>query len=303
MNDPYSVLGVARDSDDETIKKAYKRLAKKYHPDISKEANADEKFKEVNAAFDVLKDPEKKKMYDTFGSTDGPPPGFGGGFGGGGPGGFSGFGGFEQGGGIDFEDVLSSMFGAGARGGGFHREARGRDQHTTMTLEPMLAITGGETTIVVPRGGGRSDTLKVRIPAGVEDGKTLRLRGQGAPPPRGGPAGDLHIKLQIPDHPRLRRRGKDLELDLPVTVVEAVRGAEVVAPTPTGEVKVRVPPGAKSGQKLRLKGRGVQAKSGHGDLFLVLQVQPPDVHSDAILEAIDALADGYSVDVRDSLKL
>ena len=307
MMNPYSVLGVSRDADEESIKKAYKRLARKYHPDVSKEPDADERFKEVNAAFDILKDPEKKRMYDTFGTTEGPPPGFGGGgpgFGPGGPGGPFG-GGFEshfEGGGVDLEDVLSSMFGAGGPGFG-RRTARGRDQRTTLDLDPMLAITGGETTVVVARGGGQRDTLRVRIPAGVEDGKSLRLRGQGAPPPGGGPAGDLLITLRIPEHPLLRRRGRDLELDVPITVGEAVNGAEVVVPTPTGDVRVRVPAGASNGQKLRLRGRGVQADEGKGDLYLILRPELPPVEGEGARAAIDALEQLYPGPVRAGLEL
>lgn len=297
--DPYRVLGVDRSADDATIKKAYKKLAKRYHPDLND--GSDEKFKEINAAFDVLKDPAKRKAFDTWGTTDGPPRGapHGGGFGGGGFGG----GGFGGGEGVDIDDLISSMFGMGGAAGGFRGQARGRDQHTTMELDPMLAITGGETTVVVPRANGGRDTLRVRIPAGVEDGKSLRLKGKGAPPPGGGPAGDLHIKLQIPDHPKLRRRGLHLELDVPITIGEAMNGAKIHVPTPTGEVQVRVPAGSSSGTKLRIRGRGVQAKKGPGDLYLVLRPTPPTSSDEAVLAAVEVLEAAYSESVRADLKI
>jgi len=294
---PYSVLGVSRTADDATIKKAYKNLAKKYHPDRNDSADAQERFKEVNEAFDVLKDPKKRKMYDTFGTVKGPPPG-----------GFPGQGGFGGSGfrvdadGVDIEDLLSSMFGMGGQRGGF-RQRPGRDQHTTMQLDPMLAITGGETTVIVPRPNGERETLRVKVPAGVEDGKSLRLRGKGQPPPGGGPAGDLHIKLKIPEHPKLRRRGKDLELDVPITIGEAMRGAAIQVPTPTGEVSVKVPPGASSGTKLRLRGRGVQSRKQPGDLYLVLRPTPPSSDDEEVLAAVEVLEQAYTQDVRGDLRL
>lgn len=303
---PYQVLGVQRTDDEATIKKAYKKLVRKYHPDVSKAPDADRRFKEVNEAWDVLKDPQKRKMYDTFGRTDGPPPGPppGSGFGGGFPGqGFGGFGGFGSEGGVDVEDLLSSMFGAGATGGRSKRETRGRDMRTSMKLDFMLAVTGGETTIVVPRAGGQRDSLKVKIPPGVESGKSLRLRGQGSPPRGGGPAGDLHIHLEIEPHAVLRRDGTDLEMDVPITLGEAIDGAAIVVPTPTGDVKVTIPAGATSGTKLRLKGRGVQARNGPGDLYLVLRPVPPAVQTEEQRAAVEVLEQAYDAPVRADLKL
>lgn len=303
---PYTVLGVSRTDDETTIKKAYKKLARKYHPDVTKEQDADRKFKEVNAAWDILKDPNKRKMYDTYGSADGPRRGgFGGQGGFSGRGGFSGggFGGFGDDGGVNMEDLLSSMFGAGATGGGPRRQAKGRDQRTTLNLDFMLAVTGGETTIVVPRGGGQRESIKVRIPAGVETGKSLRLRGKGLPPPQGGPTGDLHIELKVDRHPRLRRNGSNLEMDLPITIGEAVNGAAIVVPTPTGEVKVKIPAGAAAGAKLRLRGRGVQDKKRPGDLFLILRPTLPLIDTDEQQAAVDLLETAYTESIRADLKL
>jgi curved DNA-binding protein len=290
--DPYRVLGIPRDADEETIKKAYKALAKTYHPDLNKSPDASDRFKEINAAWDVLKDPGKRKMYDTYGSTEGPPPAGPGGF----PGGAQGF---SDLGGIDVDDLLSSMFGAGS---GFRRDARGRDQQASLELDPLMAILGGESSLSLGRPGGARETIKVRIPPGARDGGTLRLKGQGLPPPSGGPAGDLILNLKVPEHPRVRRvEATDLEMDLPVTVGEALRGAEIVLPTPTGEVKVKVPKGARSGQRLRLKGRGVPKPGKAGDLYLVVRPALPDGDGPEVQAAIDVLERAYRRNVREDI--
>jgi curved DNA-binding protein len=316
MRNPYEVLGVARDADQDAIRKAYKDLARKYHPDRNKDAGAEDRFKEVNAAYDVVGDEEKRKLYDEFGEIStrpgfdaekarqwsrqagGFPRGGGAGFPGGG-GGF-GFGGdFDFGGGADMDDVLSALFGEGA---GRVRRGRGRDQVAEMTVDPISAITGAETTIQVPRPDGTVESLKVRIPAGVNDGGTLKLKGQGLPPPGGGACGDLLLKLRIPDHPVLRRSGDDVEMDLPITVLEAVKGASVTVPTPTGPVTVKVPPGTSSGAKLRVRGKGVQ-KSTPGDLYLVLKIVIPASADAAVLEAAEKIEAAYGGDVRATLTL
>ncbi|TVQ91724.1 MAG: J domain-containing protein [Deltaproteobacteria bacterium] len=297
MKDPYTVLGVARDAEHDTIKKAYKKLARRYHPDVSKEPDADRKFKEVNQAWDTLKDPEKRRRFDTFGSTGGPIPG---GAGAGGPG-FSGFRvDFGEGEGIDLDDMLSSMFGAGASA---RRGRRGADHQAVLELTPMLSFTGGESTVSVGRPGGYTEDLRVRIPAGVTDGGTLRLRGKGGQPRGNGEPGDLILRLNIPEHPLLRRDGHNLELDLPVTLGEAARGAKVEVPTPTGEITVTVPAGATDGQRLRVRGKGVQRKGAPGDLYLVLRLRLPDVLDDEALRAIDNLEAKYSGSVRSEIKL
>lgn len=316
MRDPYDVLGVSRDADQEAIRKAYKQLARKYHPDRNKSPDAETRFKEINAANDILGDEAKRKLFDEFGEMS-TRPGFdadkarawsrasaGGGRAGGFPGGMGGGpGGYDFGGDVDIEDLLGSMFGAAAGGRGRPRARRGQDQQATMAIDPMLAILGGETIIQLPRPGGEAESLKVRIPAGVADGGKLRLKGQGYPPPGGGECGDLHIRLHVPAHPRLARDGDDLELEVPVTVLEALRGASIAVPTPTGEIKVNVPPGSSSGTKLRIRGRGVQRSGNPGDLYLALKVVVPDTSEEDAIAAAETLEKAYPGPVRAGLVL
>jgi len=198
------------------------------------------------------------------------------------------------------DDLLGSLFGAHGRG---RRPARGADIRTTLTINPLLAFTGGKTTFQMQSGsGGSAQTVKLTVPAGVKTGTTLRLAGKGSPPPGGGPAGDLHIRLTVPSHPLIRRIDNDLELDVPVTVLEALEGAHVTVPTPTGDVKVRIPPGSQTGRKLRLRGRGVQTKTP-GDLYLVIRPTIPISDDPEVLEAARSLANAHTTGVRDGLKL
>jgi len=293
MIDPYRVLDVGRDADADTIKKAYKKLAKKYHPDVNKDPSADERFKEVNAAFDILKDPEKRRRFDTFGSPDGPTPGHG-------PG-FSGFhADFDGDPAVDLDDLLSSMFGAGTSG---RRGRRGPDHQASLRLDPLTAFTGGETKVTITRPGDHREELRVRIPAGVTDGGTLRLPGRGGPGRGNAPPGDLILQLEIPEHPLLRRDGDNLQMDLPITIGEAVRGASVTVPTPTGEVSLRIPAASSDGTRLRLRGKGVQRRGRPGDLHVVLRVRLPKTLDDAALEAVDQIERCYQEDVRADLRL
>lgn len=299
MRNPYQVLGVPRDADADTIKKRYKQLARQYHPDVNKSADAPERFKEVNAAYDVLGDADKRKAYDQFGEAS-TRPGFDPRAG---AGGFGGFGGFDFGGGpVDMDDVLGSIFGAGGAGG-FRGPRRGRDLHARLTVDAMLAIRGGETQLRIERPDGTTDNLKVRVPAGVRDGGKLRLAGQGHPPPGGGPCGDLVVELQIPEHPVLKREGDDLELEVPISVLEAIAGATITVPTPTGDVHVTVPAGAQNGQRLRVKGRGVQKQGEPGHLYLVLRPMLPSQTNDEVLAAARTLEAAYEGDLRASLRI
>lgn len=301
MQNPYSVLGVARNADADAIKKAYKKLARKYHPDVSKEPGADARFKEINAAYDVLGDPEKRKNFDRFGEAStrtGFNPnqaGFGGfgGFGGGSPGG-AGFGGANN-----MEDILESLFGAG---GGGARPRTGRDQAVRISIEPLVAFTGGQRVLPINRPDGSVERLSVRIPAGVSDRAKLRLKGQGLPPAGGGPCGDLIVTVLVPEHPLLRRVDDDLEMDLPVTVLEAIQGTAVTVPTPGGEVKVNIPAGVANGQRLRLRGKGLQT-SPPGHLYLVIRPTVPTSTDPTVIQAAERIEEAYPSPVRANLKL
>ena len=292
--DPYRALGVARDASAEDIKKAYKKLARKYHPDLNSDPGAEDRFKEANAAYDILGDSEKRAMYDRFGEAS-TRPGFNadqanawqqaGGFSGGFPGG-------------DMSDILESLFGGGT---GFRGPRKGADLRLRLAVDPMMSFTGGETSVRLSRPDGTTETLKVKVPAGVTDAGKLRLKGRGHPPPGGGPCGDLILVLDISPHKLLRRSEDDLEMDVPITVAEAVRGASITVPTPTGDVVVKVPPGTTSTRRLRLRGRGVQRRQA-GDLYLMLRVTLPDNMED-LDDAIDAVEEAYETPLREQLVL
>ena len=296
MPNPYETLGVSRTADADEIRRAYKKLARKYHPDRNPSPAAEKRFKEINGAYDIIGDEAKRKLYDEFGEAS-TRPGFnpqaarsyGGGFGGSARGGFGGFGGGQ----VNMDDILESFLGGG--------RAVGRDLRMDLEIEALLAITGGETPVRVQRPGG-AETLRVRIPAGAEDGATLRLAGQGAPPRGGGPCGDLMVRLRVKPHPKLRRNGSHLEMDVPVTVLEAIEGAHIMVPTPTGRLRVRIPPGSGNGTRLRIRGRGVQGKPP-GDLYLVIRPTVPREVPEELVHAARALEAAYVGDVRSDLVL
>jgi len=288
----YEVLGVPRSADADTIKKAYKKLARTYHPDVNQDPAAETKFKEINAAYDVLGDEKKRANYDQFGDANGAAAGgFPGGFSGGFPGGFGGHG-------VDMSDILGSMFGGGFSSG----PQRGRDVQVRTRIDPMTTFVGGETIIAFQRADGRA-SVRVPVPAGTKDGQKVRVRGEGSPPPHGGPCGDLFVQLEVGEHPLLRRDGDDLEMDVPLTILEALRGTQLTVPTPTGNVRVTVKGGVRSGQRLRIRGKGVQRKGQPGDLFLVLRPQVPETTDPAMLAAAEALESAYGGDVRAGLQL
>lgn len=302
MRDPYSVLGVDRVADSDAVRKAYRKLAKEWHPDVNKAAGAGDRFREINAAYEILGDAEKRRLWDEFGEASTRPgfdaararmyrsPGRG----------SSGFDGME---GLDMEDLLGSLFGSGA-GGGFGRvPARGVDQQIELTVDFMSTVRGGERVISVRKGDGSTDTLRVPIPAGAKDGGKVRLRGKGLPPRGGGPNGDLLVVLRVLDHPHLRRDEDDLEMEVPITVLEALQGGAITVPTPTGDVKVTIPPNVRSGTRLRLKGRGVQKQPTPGDLYLVLRPNVPDTTSPEAIAAAQAMNEYYARPVRDGLDL
>ena len=301
MANYYQQLGVKRTDDAETIRKAYKKLARKYHPDVSKQANAEERFKEINAAYDVVGDDKKRKLYDEFGEASlraGFNPDQARAFSGGGGRPFGGGGGFNFNGGADMDDLLGSMFGGGVDRG----PRRGPDQQTEITVDFMTVVQGGEHTIQIRRPDGRAETLVIPVPAGAKDGGRVRLKGQGLPPRGGGPCGDLLVNIKVRAHPHLRRTGNDLEMEVPITVHEAIAGASVTVPTPTGDVKVTVPPGARSGARMRIRNRGIQTRTP-GHLYLILRPMVPQSDDPEIIAAAQRLDEAYAVPVRADLKL
>lgn len=293
MRDPYDVLGVAKTASAAEIKKAFRHLAKKYHPDQNKnDPKAKEKFAEANAAYEILGDATKKGQYDR-GEIDaeGKPrfTGFGGfeGFGAGpgssrshrGPGGAEHFEfhvGGEPGRGAGFEDIFADLFGAGAarRGRAGTAPRRGEDVSTQVTVSLEDAVKGGHARVFLPTGR----TLEVAIPAGIEEGKQIRLRGQGHPGPLGAEPGDAMVTVKIAPHPLFQISGRDLKLDLPIAFYEAVLGAKVAAPTLGGQVELSIPPGSNGGRVLRLRGKGLPAAEGKpaGDLYVTLEIVMPE---------------------------
>ena len=257
MKDYYAILGVPRNATQEEIKRAYKRLARQYHPDVNKSPEAEERFKEINEAYAVLSDPEKRKVYDTYGTATPPPPPP--------PGGYD-FSGFDV---EDFSDFFQELFGGGLFGSmGRRRPRRGRDLRAELPLSLEEAFRGGEKVVEV---GGRR--VSVRIPPGVQDGSTIRLAGLGGP---GEPPGDLLLTVRLLPHPVFRLEGQDLYATLDVPAPIAVVGGKVRAPTLEGPVEVTIPPRTQTGRKLRLKGKGFPGPHGRGDLYLEVRVVIPE---------------------------
>ncbi len=285
FKDYYQTLGVPRDASADDIKKAFRKLARKYHPDVSKEPDAETRMKEVNEAHAVLSDPEKRAAYDRLGrdyrpgQDFQPPPDWDAGFE------FSGHG-FSPGEAAEFSDFFAELFGrvggAGFRASGGHYQARGEDHHAKVLLDIEDAFHGAERRVslqsprVDARGHVRLETrtLNVRIPRGVREGQVIRLAGQGAPGQGGAPAGDLMLEIRFKPHPRYRASGRDLHLTLPVAPWEAALGAVVEVELPGTPVKVRIPEGAQSGRQLRVRGKGIPGDPP-GDLLLELSVVLP----------------------------
>ncbi len=330
-SDYYKILGVQRSATADEIRKAYRKLARKYHPDINPgDKAAEEKFKEISVAYDVLSDAEKRKLYDEFGEQ-GLSPGFdpekarayqqsartGGSFS------------FESG---DLNDLFGyggfeDLF--GRRGAGRRNAARrGEDIETRMDIDFLDAVKGFQTGLTLQRavpcdrckgsgkvsnqpcsacGGsgrvGRVETVRVNIPPGAETGNRIRVPGKGGSGIRGGPAGDLYIVPRVRSHALLTRERNDLTMELPITIGEALRGTAIEVPTPTGAVKVKVPAGAQSGQRLRVRGKGVSAhgRTPAGDLYLQLMIKTPK--DDIPKEVADRIDQAYSENIRQDLRL
>lgn len=281
--DYYQILGVSRDADKSDIKKAYRKLARKYHPDVNSEASAEEKFKQVNEAYEVLKDSDKRQAYDRFGADWKHGQQFdGSGFGGFQGGGYSG-GGFSGG---DFSDFFESIFGSGFQQGGASpfqqgpRVHRGADQQLKLDITLEEAFSGGEKTIQFAKTPGSPEMkkLKIRIPKGVGNGQKIRLSKQGQASPNGGPPGDLYLEMNILAHRLFRLEDRDVILRLPITPWEAAEGATLKVPTLSGSVELKIRPGIQSGQKMRLKGKGMPGARS-GDQFVEIMIQTPPADS------------------------
>jgi curved DNA-binding protein len=314
FKDYYQIMGVSRDASQADIKQAYRKLARKYHPDVSKDPDAEQRFKELGEAYDVLKDAEKRQAYDSLapyyrqGEEFEPPPdwaqefGFGGGPGAAGSARFSdfiealyrsgGFGGAGSGLGRGGFRRARAPFGGGA-GGPFRPAAEDTRVKVTIDLEDSYA--GSRRAVVLThterapdgRAQTRERTLNVTIPKGVAPGQQIRLEGQGSA------GGDLLMEVEFRPHPRYRVEGRDVLMDLAVAPWEAALGATVPVPTPAGTVELKVPPGSASGRKLRLRGRGLPASANPGDFFVVLKIVVPAADTDRERAAFEALRETF----------
>ena len=293
FKDYYETLGVTRDASQDDVKRAYRRLARKFHPDVSKEANAESRFKEVGEAYEVLKDPEKRAAYDRFGKDwkhgqeFRPPPDwerqfhFGGG-------GFSDTSGFS--------DFFETLFGhGGARGPRGPVRTRGGDQSTKLEIPIEDAYRGATRNITL-----RGRMLSVRIPRGITEGQRIRLSGQGGAGAAGGPAGDLYLTVAYAAHPLFRAEGRDVHLKLPVAPWEAALGATVAVPTLGGKVDLKVPRGSRTGRTLRLKGRGLPGRP-NGDQYVALEIVVPPADTPEAEALYRKMAESMDFDPRAGL--
>ncbi|MGN6236754.1 DnaJ C-terminal domain-containing protein [Dyella sp.] len=286
FKDYYDILGVKPDASEAEIKAAYRKLARQYHPDKNKEAGAEDKFKAVNEANEVLRDKEKRRAYDQVraggyrgGEQFRPPPGFGQGFD------------FGDGAGEgDFSDFFESLFGRGAGCGhrGQPRARRGRDVQAQVQIDLQTAFDGGRTRVALHDSHGNERVLEVKIPAGIQPGQVIRLSGQGHAGAAGGPNGDLLLEVAIRDDARFRLDGRNVLHVLPIAPWEAALGATVPVPTLAGTVDLRIPAGSQSGKKLRLKGRGMPG-TPPGDQLVELSIRTPPAEDDKQRKAYEAL--------------
>ncbi|MCP4288430.1 MAG: DnaJ domain-containing protein [Gammaproteobacteria bacterium] len=313
FKDYYGIMGVKRDATQDEIKRAYRKLARKYHPDVSKEADAEARFKEVGEAYEVIKDPEKRVAYDQLGANwkagqeFHPPPDWDQGFE------FHG-GEFTGADAAQFSDFFESLFGRGGVGGGFTRQARrefharGEDTHAKVLIDLEDAYQGATRTLTLkqtelgPDGRPhlKERTLNVRIPKGVRQGQHIRLAKQGGAGIGKGGAGDLYLEVEFRPHRFCHVEGRDVFLDLPVAPWEAALGATIKVPTPSGTVDLRIPANSSGGRKLRLKDRGIPSKES-GDLYVVLQIALPSANTEAARAAYSAFEKALKFNPRASL--
>jgi curved DNA-binding protein len=300
FRDYYESLGVSRDASEEEIRRAYRTLARKHHPDVNKEPGAEDRFKEISEAYEVLRDPEKRTRYDRFGanwragqdvSGD---PGFGGGYqdaGGFGGDGFGGNGFRFDFGGDDVSEFFNGLFGRGSRtqrsNGSERFSRRGGDQEAVLELSLEEVAAGGKRRISLADGR----EFQVNVPRGVRDAQRIRLAGEGEAGLGGGPPGDMFLRVRVRPHPRFRVEGIDLSTDLPVTPWEAALGATIEVRALTGTARVRVPAGSSSDRRLRLRGEGLPGAQGRqGDLYAVVKIRVPKKLTDEERELFEKLA-------------
>lgn len=321
--DYYDIMGVKRDATQDELKRSYRKLARKYHPDVSQEADAEVKFKEVGEAYEVLKDPEKRAAYDQLGSQwqagqdFHPPPGWDAGFefSGGGPEARS-----HEASGPDlgaFSDFFESLYGRDYGRGGArstHRQQgyqiRGEDHHAKVIVDLADSYKGAtrSITLQIPEltADGhvttRARTLKVRIPRGIRQGQQIRLAGQGGAGYGGGEAGDLYLEVEFGPNSQYRVEGADIYLDLPLAPWEAALGATVKVPTPSGAIDLKVPPNSQAGKKLRLKGRGIPARQA-GDLYVVLQIALPPADNEENRRIYEQMKQEFTFNPRAGLEV
>jgi curved DNA-binding protein len=285
--DYYEVLGVPRDADQDAIRRAYRKLAREYHPDLNSDEDAEDRFKQLGEAYEVLSDPEKRERYDRLGANwreverEAPNESFED---------FFADQGWGDGRGAEFGgDLFEALFGAQRMGGSI----RGRDREALLELSLEDALAGGRRRLTLD---GRD--VNVNFPSGVRDGQLIRLAGQGGEGYGGAPAGDLFLRVALKPHPRFHRRGDhDLDVDLPITPSQAALGTKVTVETPTGSAQIRVPAGSSSGRRLRLRGRGLPKRGGEtGDLHAVVKIVVPKTLSDRERELYEQLAESPSSD-------